>query len=174
MKTLRISLAVALAIAAMVLTGCCTHRKGATGLGDMSFGCDSAATALTGDSIYTVLMKAKKIVAIDKSTSLPKDCDSVKVLKPDAAAALRLIIENPENYRSDIPVYGLFKPSMEYRFSQGKRSVTILYDFGLGKWGIADASGKLLLRRDLSNDDALRFSRRLFPKDTLLEAIEKK
>lgn len=156
------------------LTSCCTHRHGSAGLKDINVQVDSAVTAVMGDSISSILSAAKHVKAIDKCISLPSNCDSVRNLKSDATNTLRFLIESPDNFVSDNPVYGYFNPSVIYIFNDGNREISILFDFGLKKWGIADASGKTFFTRDLKSNELLRFSRKLFPCDPLLESIDKK
>lgn len=173
-KTARAGFIIMLASTMIALTSCCIHRQTKKGMDDINIACDSTASSFMGDSIFSIFTSARSATAVNKSISLSNTTDTTVILKPDATATLRFMIETPDNYLSDNPVYGLFNPSVIYIFKSGKKEISVVFDFGLEKWGISDEAGKLLFTRDLRNNDILRFSRHIFPTDPLLESIDKK
>lgn len=54
--------------------------------------------------------------------------------------------------------------------SKKKRKVNIELDFGLSKWRMVDAAGKLLTQKDMQSNNIqfVRFVRMLFPDDKTL------
>lgn len=158
----------------MIMSSCSITRCSGTDISKMISTGDSVASTTMGDSIYSIIVSAGEAKVTNLSISLPENCDKELTLKGDAVKTLLFLIENPANYSSDTPVYGIFNPSVTYTFTKGKRIVTVAYDFGLKKWAVKNANGENIIIRDLKQgEELLRFTRILYPADPLLQSIEK-
>lgn len=159
--------ALAVAVFMATLASCCVHRPSAKETTDSTTG----ITAVS-DSILEIINKGR-ITAVNHSLFMAKG-DSVVELDNKEAAVVRFLVLNPDNFASDAPSFSLFVPSVDYKFRDGKRTVSAACDFGSGKWAIEDANGKRLITRDLKSPELLRFTRSLFPADSLLIKISGK
>lgn len=159
--------ALAIAVFMAMFTSCCVHRPSAKETTDSTTG----ITAVS-DSILEIINKGR-ITALNHSLFMSKG-DSVVALDSKEAAVVRFLLLNPDNFASDAPSFSLFVPSVDYKFRDGKRTVSASCDFGSGKWIIEDANGKRLMTRDLKSSELLRFTRSLFPTDSLLIKISGK
>ena len=159
--------ALAIAVFMAMLASCCIHRTVTERQSD-------PATEITAvsDSVLDIIRKGR-ITAVNHSLFMAKG-DSVVTLDSKEEAVVRFLLLNPDNFASDAPSFSLFVPSVDYKFRDGKRTVSAACDFGSGKWAIEDANGKRLITRDLKSSELLRFTRSLFPADSLLIKISGK
>lgn len=131
---------------------------------------DSALVKAVGDSIASIITEAGKVTVCDSLPELPATTRRELTLSKGSVETLQFIIENPANFLTYRPVYGVFTPSVVYTFSGKKgREVKMECDFGLGKYRLIDASGKMICRYDMSGTALLRFTSALYPDDSLLK-----
>lgn len=163
----RIFQTIAMASIMGLLSGCCMHFKTSSPLS-----ATKPEITVVSDSILDIISNGR-ITAVNHSQFMVKG-DSVINIGSKDAAVVRFLVLDPENYMSDDPSFGMFVPSVDYQFHDGKRSVTASFDFGNSKWSLSDASGARIITRDLRSGELLRFSRILFPNDSLLNKISEK
>lgn len=127
---------------------------------------DSVMRKAVGDSIYSILTKAKSVSASLKLKAKDNKNDSivtVKVNKNDKYV-LNFILTAPSNYETNDTVYGKYLPNFSLKFTASKDKVcTANFDFGLRKWNICDSQGKEIVIYDLPTNDVLRLANQLFP-----------
>jgi len=127
---------------------------------------DSVMRKAVGDSIYSILTKAKSVSASVKLKAKDNKSDSivtVKVNKNDKYV-LNFILTAPSNYETNDTVYGKYLPNFSLKFTASKGKVcTANFDFGLRKWNICDSQGKEIVIYDLPTNDVLRLANQLFP-----------
>ncbi|MCH5224978.1 MAG: hypothetical protein J1D77_03220 [Muribaculaceae bacterium] len=124
------------------------------------------------DSVCHIILESKKITI----TQLPFQSDSTiplssKKIKQKNLSLIRFIVNNPENYLSNKPVYGEFIPQIEVKYNLKKRIIVLKYDFGLRKWGVFDHEEKCIAMFDLASDDMLRYACQLFPDNTFFSDL---
>lgn len=125
---------------------------------------DTIMQNAVGDSIYRIITSAKKI----EIASLPLASDSIKLkvkkkISSKDFGVINFIVTNPKNYMSNIPVYGMFLPQLQLKYTLKKEVVTLKYDFGLRKWGVFNVNNKEVGIFDLESDNMLRFACKQFP-----------
>ena len=125
------------------------------------------------DSVADIVLEAKKITVslVGKSTIDSLRQDSVCVLSQKMVSVMQYLLFDPNNFKTDYIVYGHFKPWVSIEIiSKKKRKVNIELDFGLSKWRMVDAAGKLLTQKDMQSNNIqfVRFVRMLFPDDKTL------
>ncbi len=127
---------------------------------------DSVMRKAVGDSIYTIMTKAKSVSASLKLKTKDNKNDSVitvKVNKRDKYV-LNFILTAPTNYETNDTVYGKYLPNFSLNFVAPKgRNCTANFDFGLRKWDVCDSQGKQIVIYDLPTNDLLRLANQLFP-----------
>lgn len=131
---------------------------------------------IVNDSISNIIAKARKVscrlLTVDSKDSV--QVDTVKSLSSGMKNILRYLLMDPSNQRSNDIVYGVFSPSVSYRFSvSSRRTVYLELDFGLKKWRILDVDYKELQMGDMkkNNIQFLRLSRIVFPTDKYLKLL---
>lgn len=152
-------------------TGCHSAKKGvmkkASCLTEQS---DSAIVKALGDSVASIITKADKVIVNDLFEELPEGTPHELTLSKGSVETLKFIIENPANFLTYQPVYGVFTPSVIFTFKGKKgREVKMECDFGLGKYRLVDAKGDMICRYDMSGTSLLRFTAALYPADTILK-----
>lgn len=150
----------------ITMTSCSAKVSNLKGESNYSPAINSQITQTVGDSIFGIIDQAKKITAV----SLPVQSDSIqnevsKKISSKEVNLIRFIISDPDNYKSDQTVYGIFTPQFQVCLSHNKETVTIKYDFGLKKWAIYDANDIQLYQFDLQSNDMLRYAHMLFPEN---------
>lgn len=127
---------------------------------------DSVMRKAVGDSIYNIIIDAKKVVAVVKLKTSDNKNDStinVKVNKMDKYV-LNFILTAPSNYESNDTVWGKYFPNFSLNFTASKgRKCSANFDFGLKKWNISDAKGNEIVIFDMPTNDVLRLANKLFP-----------
>ena len=129
-------------------------------------GGENIKTAL-GDSISNIICNSQNVVAFVVGY------DSVGHIEYQEHARLnslqrhliRFIIDDDRLYETNQPLYGLFSPSVRYKFSYKKTCVYVDIDFGLTKWRICNSEGKALYTFDTPDHTFLRLAHSLFPKN---------
>lgn len=152
--------------AVLLPMGCTAHPKTTKMEGYAVVGNDTVMRKAVGDSIYSIITKAKTVTASLKLKTLDGKRDSVvnvKVGKNDKYV-LNFILSAPSNYETNDIVYGKYVPNFTLNFIAAKgKSCSANFDFGLRKWNVCDASGKELVIYDLPTTDVLRLANMLFP-----------
>lgn len=127
---------------------------------------DSIMRKAIGDSIYNIIIDAKKVIAVVKLKASDNKKDStinVKVNKMDKYV-LNFILTAPSNYESNDTVWGKYFPNFSLNFTASKgRKCSVNFDFGLKKWNICDAKGNEIVMFDMPTNDVLRLANKLFP-----------
>ncbi len=138
---------------------------------------DSIVKNAVSDSILSIIREAKDVKAslIKMGTDSAKVVtDSLVTLSTKDVAVVKFIITEPQNYTSNIVVLGLFIPSFRLEFTAKKRTLSALFDFGLGKWSLNDEKDVEICRYDLADKSMARFASALFPDDELLTIVSGK
>ena len=151
-------------------TGCSAHPSNA---GDSpvqsQMQTDSVMRAAVGDSIYRIIVEAKKIKAeeikMTNDTTQATISTEIKV-QGKMIPLVQFIISNPKNYDGDMAVYGQFMPCFKLTFIRKKESCILNFDFGLKKWTVCDSKGKGIKTYNLPSD-MLRLANMLFPENDL-------
>lgn len=158
-----------------VFTGCSAHptNSGNTKT-PLQSQTDSVMRNAVGDSVYTLILEAKKIKAeeiklTNDTTKIAKD-ESID-LKPKYIPLVLFILTDPKIYHGNLATYGKFMPSFKLTFIKKKEICILNFDFGLKKWNICDGTGKQIKMFDLSSDDMLRFANMLFPENELYKNL---
>lgn len=125
---------------------------------------DTIMQKAVGDSIYRIITNAKKV----EIAYLAPQSDSLRhpitrKVSSKSVVLMKFIATNPQNYRSDIAVYGEFMPQLQATYTQKKAKAILKYDFGLRKWGIFDSKDEQIAVFDLVSDNMLRFACQMFP-----------
>lgn len=159
-------LAVVFIAASFTVTSCSASTANRIENNNLVMQKDSVMRKAVGDSIYTILTKAKSVSASLKLKAKDNKTDSivnVKVAKNDKYV-LNFILSAPSYYESNDTVFGKYVPNFTLNFKASKgRSCSANFDFGLRKWNICDASGNEIVKFDLPTSDVLRFANQLFP-----------
>ncbi|MDE6555405.1 MAG: hypothetical protein K2K55_00400 [Duncaniella sp.] len=163
MKTL-VAVAASMALLSMGFQSCQSLRMSRVSC--LSALSDSTVTKVVGDSLGYILADP------DRVTVSRKGADGELTLSKGSVETLRFLMANPANYASDRPVYGVFTPSLTYRFYGIKgRQLNVCCDFSLRKFSLVDADGKQIGRYDMADDELLRFSLGIYPDDSFLNLI---
>ena len=139
--------------------------------------CDSTIYAnAVNDSITDIILRAKKICCKLQVRNLQDSTrtDTLKMMPRDLRNVFKYMILDPDNYKSNDIVYGLFSPSICYKICQSRRKyVYVEFDFGLRKWRLLDSKKEVLHTGDMKENNLqfLRFSRAIFPKDKVLRLL---
>lgn len=133
---------------------------------------DSVMRAEIGDSLCSIILNAKRIVAdrinmIDDSVAV---IASKKISSADAAI-VKFLFASDENYNDAGKVFGKFSPSMRFKFSKRKQSCYAYFDFNMQLLVIKNANDEEIKRCILSNKDFLKLANLLFPNDEFLTFI---
>ena len=172
----RIVLSVVFAL--FMCSGCSAYPSNADNSNQSLAKTDSVMRNAIGDSIYSIIVEAKKVKA--EAVRLNNDSTSnvgeINVNSKDFSW-IRFIISEPKNYAGDIVVYGKFHPCFTLTFIRKKESCIVNFDFGLKKWNVCDSKGRTLKTFDLNSDDMLRMADILFPNnhyfETLINTVKK-
>lgn len=135
---------------------------------------DSVMITAVGDSIYRIIIEAKKVKA--EEIKLAKDTtqtikDETIDVKSKYVPLVQFILTDPKIYHGDLATYGNFMPCFKMTFIRKKETCILNFDFGLKKWNVCDGTGKQIKMFDLSSDDILRFANMLFPKNELYKNL---
>ncbi len=162
-------------MALFAFSGCSAHPNKANAPVDQSLSeTDSVMRAAVGDSIYRIITEAKKIKAeeIVLTNDSTKSANPVaKDLKGKFVYLVQFVLSSPKNYSSDVASFGSFMPCFKLTFVKKKEACVLNFDFGLKKWSICDASGKVLKKYDLPSDDMLRIAQMLFTENKLYNSL---
>lgn len=135
---------------------------------------DSVMRKAVGDSIYSILTKAKSVKASVRLKSKDNKNDSiisVKINKYDRYT-LNFILTAPSNYETNNTVYGKYQPNFSLEFTALKgNSCTANFDFGLRKWNICNSQGEEIVIYDIPTNDILRLANKLFPNHLYINAL---
>lgn len=168
-------LAIMSMLALFAFTGCSAHPSTANTFGSQPpTGTDSVMRTAIGDSIYKVIIEAKKIKAeeIMLTTDTTKSVKDAAIdVKSKYVPLVRFILTDPKIYHGDLATYGNFMPCFKMTFIKKKETCILNFDFGLKKWSICDGSGKQIKMFDLSSDDMLRLANMLFPENELYKNL---
>jgi hypothetical protein len=162
-------------MALFAFTGCSAHPNSANAPVDQPLSeTDSVMRAAVGDSIYRIITEAKKV----KAEEIVLTTDSVKTTKSAAKDVkgkfiylVQFVLSSPKNYGSDLASFGNFMPCFKLTFVKKKEICVLNFDFGLKKWSICDASGKVIKKYDLPSDDMLRIAHMLFTENKLYNSL---
>lgn len=135
---------------------------------------DSVLKAELGDSISSVMLKPKTVLAqrlkVDKGTiSIIK---SQKLPKAEKSIISFLMATIEKNDTTTI-AFGRFVPNVRYVFKSGKTLVFADIDFGLGEIQIKTEKGDIIKRFNIIDKKILEFSIVLFKEDDFLTHILK-
>lgn len=130
---------------------------------------DSVMRNAIGDSIYSIIMNAKKV----KAEVIELNNDSISqynktMVKKKNLPLIQFILSDPQIYKGYTTVYGIFVPSFTLSFMKKKECCMTKFDFGLRKWSICDDKGNIIKTFDLSSNDMLRFANILFPNNNFI------
>lgn len=162
-------------LALFMFTGCSAHPSKTNTSGTRYFNkTDSVMRVAVGDSIYKVIIGAKKIKAeeiklTNDTTNAAKEV--VIDVKAKYVQLVQFILADPKIYSGDLATYGNFMPCFKLTFIKKKETCILNFDFGLKKWNICDSTGKQIKMFDLSSDDMLRLANMLFPKNELYKNL---
>lgn len=139
---------------------------------------DSVMRNAIGDSIYSIIINAKKV----KAEVIKLNDDSISqydkiVVKKKNLPLIQFILSDSQIYKGYTAVYGVFVPNFTLTFIKKKESCMTKFDFGLKKWSVCDDKGNVIKTFDLSSNDMLRFANILFPHNNFIHShinIEKK
>ena len=121
-----------------------------------------------GDSIQTIMMSGKVTVMLTTTDSL-KAHPILAALSREDTQVLRFLISDPQMFMESTQNYGVVMPQVRLLFEKSKsEKVEVGLDFGLRKWIMVDAAGKVVKQYALAKSDLLRFSHNLFHDDELL------
>lgn len=165
-------IAMSLVSALFFCLGCSAYPSNATNSNQPPTETDSVMRSAIGDSIYSIITEAKKVKA--EAVKIGNDSISnvgeINVNSKDFSL-IRFIISDPKNYKSNVTVYGKFRPCFTLTFTKKKEACIVNFDFGLRKWNVCDNKGRLLKSFDLNSDDMLRLANTLFPKNKYFESL---
>lgn len=163
MTTSRPSLKMLLAtlIAFVAITACFANSSKQNKQKEGTMEADSVMRKAVGDSIYSILTESKK-VKVEVVNQLNGHQEEIKLSSKDLHL-LKFIITSPQNYASNIIVYGKFQPTLTITFEHKKGECIVNYDFGLGKWNICDNKGREIHKFDLIGENMIRLANQLFP-----------
>ena len=161
--------------ALFAFSGCSAHSsKTNTSDGQPFTETDSVVRNAVGDSIYRIIIKAKKVKAeeikLTKDTTQTVKDETIDV-KSKYVPLVQFILTDPKIYHGDLATYGNFMPCFKMTFIRKKEICVLNFDFGLKKWNVCDGTGKQIKMFDLSSDDMLRFANMLFPKNELYKNL---
>lgn len=149
--------------------------------------CGETVSKLQSDStVYSDAISDSIVNIVDKSHSITAKlkhvnridtiaCDSVRVLNGDEVSIFKFLFFDPQNFKSNEIVYGIFSPTVEFSISKDvKESVVMEIDFGLKKWQMTDKNGDTIYIADIKDTSKhfLRLTRLLFPNDSILNLME--
>ena len=137
---------------------------------------DSLMFKVLCDSIINIIENAKDISArliVKKDSVLTYDNKSIHKLTQQQSSVLIFLASAPQNFEKNTVVYGLFEPNVVFHFKYKKAEIKILFDFGLGKWQIADANNNEIKRFDIGTPELLRFAKQLFSENEFFYNIKK-
>ena len=168
-------LAIMSMFALFAFTGCSAHPSTSNTSGPQpSTETDSVVRNAVGDSIYKVIIEAKKIKAeeIKLTTDTTKTANDVAIdVKSKFVPLVQFILTDPKIYHGDLATYGNFMPCFKLTFIKKKEVCILNFDFGLKKWNVCDDTGKQIKMFDLSSDDMLRLANMLFPQNELYKNL---
>ena len=161
--------------ALFVFTGCSAHPSTTNTSGGQPFTeTDSVVRNAVSDSIYKIIIEAKKV----KAEEIKLSNDTTQTIKDEAidikskyVPLVQFILTDPKIYHGDLATYGNFMPCFKLTFTKKKETCVLNFDFGLKKWNICDGTGKQIKMFDLSSDDMLRLANMLFPKNELYKNL---
>lgn len=168
-------LAIMSMLALFAFTGCSAHPSTINTSGSQPpTATDSVMRNAVGDSVYKVIIDAKKI----KAEEIKLTNDTTKSVK-DAAIDVKskyvplvqFILTDPKIYHGDLTTYGNFMPCFKLTLIKKKEVYILNFDFGLKKWNVCDGTGKQIKMFDLSSDDMLRLANMLFPENELYKNL---
>lgn len=156
-------------------TGCSAHPSTTNTSGSQpSTKTDSVMRSAVGDSVYKILIEAKKIKA--EEIKLSNDTtETIKDMAIDVKSKyiplVQFILTDPKIYHGNLATYGNFMPCFKLTFIKKKEVCILNFDFGLKKWNVCDGTGKQIKMFDLSTDDMLRLANMLFPENVLYKDL---
>lgn len=158
-----------------VFTGCSAHPSttGPSG-SQLSMETDSVMRNAIGDSIYKIIIEARKIKAeeIRLTSDTTNTAKEVSIdVKTKYVPLVQFILADPHIYQGDLITYGNFMPCFKLTFIKKKEVCNLNFDFGLKKWNVCDGEGKQIKMFDLSSDDMLRLANMLFPENVLYKNL---
>lgn len=114
---------------------------------------DTCYKKFVSDSIVAIIDEAKDakfVLHTALQDSMSKD--TVRVSKK-IDAVVRFVIFDDGSFQSDNAVKGMFRPWTTIIFEcKKKKSVSVELDFGLWKWRIVDAGGKVVCTRNMGGN----------------------
>lgn len=135
---------------------------------------DSVMRTSIGDSIYRIIVDAKKIKAEEiKLTNDTTSTDNVNVInvKGKYIPLVYFSLSDPRIYVGNITTFGNFMPCFKLTFINKGEMCILNFDFGLKKWTFCDNTGKNIRMFDLSSDNMLRVANMLFPENDLYNKL---
>ena len=157
----------------LVCEGC--HAKSGKFETSMFAPIDSVIRAEVGDSISSLMLSSKTIVA--ERILLKNDSLSVvkkKKLKRDEISILKFLFVTTEEFRDSAVVFGKFSPSIRLTFKVSKKVFCIAYvDFGLRQIVLRDSNGKDIKKFGIKDDRYIKFANVIFPDDKFLSFMQK-
>lgn len=157
-------------MANLISTSCSAHAGNGNNSGTLLVSTDSVMYKALGDSIYSIVVKAKKIranVITMDSASLQNEIS----VKRNQTPLVKFVLSDPKIYKDATPAYGSFIPCFSLTFIKKKEICMAKFDFGLKKWAIYDNSGTCLKTFNLSSDDMLRVANLLFPDNQHFQSL---
>lgn len=168
-------LAIMSMLALFAFTGCSAHPSTTNTSGSQPPAeTDSVIRTAIGDSIYKVIIEAKKTKAeeIKLTNDTTKSVKDVAIdVKVKYIPLVQFILTDPKIYHGDLATYGNFMPCFKLTFIKKKETCVLNFDFGLKKWNICDSTGKQIKMFDLSSDDMLRLANMLLPENELYKNL---
>ncbi len=165
----------AIFMASFAYISCTAHPK--SNHSDLIMGKDSIGySKFLTDSILDIIQDTRyitcKLQALNPVDSVRSD--SVKVIPQKMNAIVLFLFFDSNNFKSNRVVYGHFSSSARFVFKASKKRIVYLeFDFGLRKWRMLDATGKIICISDMeeTNLQFLRLVRLLFPRDITLNLM---
>lgn len=157
-------------MASSIATSCSAHSSNINSNNEPSVYTDSIMYKALGDSIYSIISKAKKI----KANVIKTDSTTLQngfFVKYKYLHLVKFVISDPKIYKDSTPAYGSFIPCFSLTFINKKETCIAKFDFGLKKWAICDDNGNEVKTFDLSSDDMLRVADLLFPNNKHFQSL---
>lgn len=158
----------------LICESCSATVKGSKWVSYTPIEVDSTLSASYGDSIVKIIDSASLIQVSQleiKNDSL-QYVGGGKLKKQDKQMLLFLIMDESMVREAPINIFAKFCPMIKVDFeTKDKKSVSLVFDFGISQWSLRNSKNKELARGVVPNKLLLKFFHSVFPKNETLNAI---